>query len=71
VRRQGGGSGYVTLTKPDGRTRMVTFQGGVPVSYDQSEADRSRLSWTRQGDEIIVQIGAERYFVPDAVIHGG
>ncbi|MEZ5670520.1 MAG: hypothetical protein R3F55_24415 [Alphaproteobacteria bacterium] len=71
VIREGNGSGSVIVTKPDGRTRAIFFADGAATGYDVSEADPGEFSATRDGDDTIVFIGAERYVVPDAVIFGG
>jgi hypothetical protein len=71
VVRQGGGTGTVTVTKPDGRTRSIFFEKGKAVGYDQSQADRGEFSATRQGDLHIIRIGPERYEIPDAAVSGG
>jgi len=36
VKRQGGGTAEVTVTKPDGRTRTIFFANGRATGYDQS-----------------------------------
>ena len=71
VTRKGGGSGIVTVTKPDGRTRAIFFEKGEATGYDVSEADPGAFSASRQGDLSIVRIGDERYEIPDAVVSGG
>lgn len=71
VVRQGGGTGTVTVTKPDGRTRSIFFEKGRAVGYDMSQADRGEFSAAKQGDLSIIRIGAERYEIPDAAIFGG
>jgi hypothetical protein len=71
VKREGGGSGLVTVTKPDGRTRTIFFQNGRAVSADVSQADYGKFSATRQGDLNIIRIGQERYEIPDALPFGG
>lgn len=71
VVRQGGGSGTVTVTKPDGRTRNIFFEKGKAVSADTSQADRGEFSASKQGDLNVIRIGPERYEIPDAVISGG
>ena len=65
------GTGYVTVTKPDGRTRTIFFQKGRAVSYDQSSADSAQFSSYRGGDITTVLIGDERYEIVDAIIFGG
>jgi len=71
VVREGGGSGIVTVTKPDGRTRAIFFDKGTATGADVSEADPGDFSAARNGDRTTVRIGAERYEIPDAVIFGG
>ena len=71
VRREGGGNGMVTVTKPDGRTRTIFFEQGRATGYDASQADNAEFSAEKESDLSIVRIGAERYEIPDAVIFGG
>lgn len=71
VKREGNGFGIVTVTKPDGRTRAISFKNGKAIGYDVSEADPGAFSAEKQGDLSIVHIGNERYEIPDAVILGG
>jgi hypothetical protein len=71
VTRQGGGSGTVTVTKPDGRTRTIFFEKGRATGYDQSQADSGKFSASRKGDTTIVHIGQERYEIFDAMLFGG
>jgi hypothetical protein len=71
VTREGAGSGMVTVTRPDGRKRVIFFEKGRATGYDKSQADTGEFRASRQGDLTIVQIGSERYEIPDAVIQGG
>jgi hypothetical protein len=71
VTRQGNGSGTVTITKPDGGTRVIFFENGKATGYDVRQGDSGKFSASRQGDLTIVRIGQERYELPDAVIFGG
>lgn len=71
VRREGNGSGIVTITKPDGRTRAVFFENGKATGADVSQADPGEFRASRESDNTIVWIGQERYEIPDAVIFGG
>ena len=71
VKRQGGGSGTVTVTKPDGRKRIIFFEKGNATGADGSAADPGEFRASREGDTTIVHIGEERYEIPDAVIQGG
>ena len=71
VRREGNGSGMVTVTRLDGRTRTIYFSNGRATGYDQSQADTGRLESFKQGDMNMINIGQEHYEIPDAVIFGG
>jgi hypothetical protein len=71
VTREGNGSGMVTVTKPDGRTKVIFFENGVATGADVSQADPGDFKAEKQGDLYIIHIGNERYEIPDAVISGG
>lgn len=71
VRREGNGSGIVTITKPDGITRAIFFANGKATGADVSQADPGEFRTSRESDNTIVWIGQERYEIPDAVIFGG
>ncbi len=61
----------MTITKPDGRKRIVFFAAGKATGADVSQADPGKFSSTKAGDMNIVLIGAERYEIPDAIVMGG
>jgi hypothetical protein len=61
----------VTVTKPDGAKRVIFFEKGRATGYDASQADQGSFKVTRQGDLSIIDIGTERYEIPDAVASGG
>lgn len=71
--RPGSGNGSVTITWPDGGARVIVFEAGNPVSFDQSEAEKGlTMTVTRTDNGIsIVMIGDERFEIPDSVIWGG
>ncbi|MGR8921528.1 MAG: META domain-containing protein [Gammaproteobacteria bacterium] len=72
VARSGGGYATVVVKKPDGRTRALFFVLGRALSADSSEADGyPAFSATRTGDLHEIEVGPERYEVPDAVVLGG
>jgi uncharacterized protein YraI len=72
VIRQGGGSGSVELTLPDGTTRVLQFRNGTAVSVDPvAGAAAPVFSAARKGDSSIVTLGDQRFDIPDAVIFGG
>lgn len=71
VTREGNGTGMVTVTKPDGRTRAIFFEKGKATGYDMSQADPGKFRAEKKGDLYIIHIGQERYEIPEAVIFGG
>jgi hypothetical protein len=72
VNRDGGGTGTVIVTLPDGQPRAILYSAGVPVSFIESESDRGIAFETkRQADGYSVVIGLARFVIPDAVIYGG
>lgn len=72
VVREGGGTGSVQLTLPDGATRTVRVENGVPVAVDPAPGETAPpMSTVREGDSSIVTIGDQRFVIPDAVIFGG
>lgn len=71
VKREGNGTGMVTITKPDGRTRTIVFKKGKATGYDMSQADTGKFKAEKQSDLSIIHIGQERYEIPDSVIFGG
>lgn len=72
VKREGRGAGAVTVTKPDGRTRVIFFDRGRATGYDRSGADDpGAFRASKRSDLNIIRIGRERYEIPDAVIFGG
>jgi hypothetical protein len=72
VIRQGDGAGIVELTLPDGRGRVIYYDGGAPVGFDQSTADAGvPFSARRVDDTYMVTIGDSTFSIPDSVILGG
>ena len=72
VTRKGNGTGTVTVTKLDGRARVIFFEKGNAIRFDQSNADPGgQFRASKEGDLSIIRIGEERYEIPDAVIFGG
>lgn len=68
------GTSFVEVTKPDGTTRILFFQGTKASGADSSTADgssRYRFLWHREADWTVIRYGPERYRVPDALIVGG
>ncbi len=71
VSREGSGNGMVTVTKPDGRKRVIFFEKGRATGYDSSQADPGEFRSSHEGDLTTVRIGNERYEIADALINGG
>ena len=63
VKREGKGSGIVTVTKPDGRTRAIFFESGKATGADISEADPGDFSTEEQGDLPVDRPGETGYVV--------
>lgn len=72
VARAGGGYATVVIKRPDGRTRALFFRMGRPTGADTSQADGyGHFRASKKGDLYSVQVGSERYEIPEAVIFGG
>ena len=72
VVREGNGNGFVMVFWPDAGSRVLYFENGTIVRYDESQADGgARLSVTRNGDVQVVRIGEMKFEVVDALLVGG
>jgi len=72
VSRGKSGSATVAITHPDGRTRIIFFENGQATNADLGQADSSmNFHASKQGDLFIIEVGDERYEIPDAVIFSG
>jgi hypothetical protein len=72
VRREGGGSGSITVFWPDGGNRVIFFKHGTPARYDESQADGgARMTVHREADLFRVRIGDQRFEIPEAALVGG
>ncbi len=72
VARSGGGYATVVVKGGGGLSRVIFFRMGRPVGTDASEADGDiRFRASRESDLHKIQVGRERYEIPDAVIVGG
>lgn len=72
VIRDGNGTGTVTVTLPGGPSRSIFYDGGLPVSFDQSQADGDiAFEAKKTADGYMVFIGPASFVIPDAVIYGG
>ena len=64
VTRNGHGAAALRVNWPDGGSREIRFQNGAPVPTANQTTER-------RGELTVIEIGNERYEVPDAVINGG
>ncbi|MBF9030572.1 hypothetical protein HKCCE3408_09205 [Rhodobacterales bacterium HKCCE3408] len=72
VTRDGDGSGFVTIFWPDGGSRVLFFEDGTPVYYDESEADDgAEMTVTQVSDTFVVFVGAARFVIPEFFLTGG
>jgi hypothetical protein len=72
VARAGGGYATVVIQRPSGPSRAVFFRLGRPVGADTSQADGyPEFRASKVSDLHGIQIGDERYEIPDAVVLGG
>lgn len=72
VVREGNGNGFVMVFWPDAGSRVLYFENGKIVRYDEAESDGgAKLAVTRDGDLQIVTIGEARFEVVDALLVGG
>jgi hypothetical protein len=72
VVREGNGNGFLMVFWPDAGNRILYFENGEIIRYDQAEADGgAELRVTRKGDIQIVTIGHARFEVVDALLVGG
>ena len=63
-----GGDSAVTVTWPDGGTRVISFHGGLPAGSDSSDEFR----FTREGSLNMIRVGvSERFEITDQLALGG
>lgn len=68
ISRQGDSKAAVTVTWPDGGTRVISFAAGLPASSDAS----GEFRFTREGTLNMIRVGvSERFEITDAVATGG
>lgn len=70
VRRESGGNAIVTITKPDGSSRAITFENGEATGYDLDPGDPADFAGSAGGGLYVVTIGPERYEIPEIVVFG-
>lgn len=72
VVREGNENGFVMVFWPDAGNRILYFENGEIIRYDQAESDGgAELRVTRNDDIQIVTIGDARFEVFDALLVGG
>ena len=72
VVREGQGKGFMLVFWPDVGNRVLYFERGDIVRYDESQADGgAKLKVKTDGDMHIVTIGGMRFDVIDAIMTGG
>jgi hypothetical protein len=70
--REGNGNGFIMVFWPDVGSRVLYFENGEIVRFDESQADGgAKLAVTRDGDMQIVTIGEAQFEIIDAMITGG
>ncbi|PAP98486.1 SH3 domain-containing protein [Mesorhizobium mediterraneum] len=68
VERLADGKAEVTVTWPDGGTRVISFQAGRPAGSNAS----GEFRYTREGSLNLIRVGvSERFEIPDALATGG
>ena len=67
VRRGNDGTATVDVIGPTGVQRRILFVSGKPAASDGVGS----TSASRKGDVTTVEVGSERYEVPDAFLYGG
>ncbi|PDQ21594.1 peptide-binding protein [Mesorhizobium sanjuanii] len=68
VERPADGKTVVTVTWPDGGTRVINFAAGVPAGSDAP----GEFRFTREGTLNMIRVGvSERFEIPDALATGG
>lgn len=67
VQRNGAGKSDVTVTWPDGGTRVISFYDGQPAGSNS----RSDFRFTREGNLNMIRVGAsERFEITDSIAFG-
>lgn len=72
VVRRGQGAAEVTVFWRDGGSRVIVFERGNPVRVGPSPADgQARMTSSKQADLFRIQVGSQRFEIPEAVVTGG
>ncbi|MGB5404008.1 MAG: hypothetical protein WBN13_08535 [Robiginitalea sp.] len=68
VVRRGRGTADVTVFRPNRSRRVIYFQNGRAVGYDQGQADKGTFRVFKESDLYIIFVGTERYEIPESVV---
>jgi hypothetical protein len=72
VVRHGAGAAEVTIVWPDGGSRVIGFTGGRPTAFGLTAADAAARPVVRQDADLFrIDIGQQRFEIPEAVVTGG
>lgn len=72
VVRNADGTAVLTIFWPDAGNRVIYFENGSPVRYDESEADGGAVMTVGKSvDLFTITIGGQRFEFPEAAINGG
>jgi len=55
---------------PNGKLRIIYFQNGRAVGFDRSQGGGAFRA-SKECDLYIINIGNERYEIPEAAVYGG
>ena len=64
----GPGSAYVQVRARNGIVRTITYQNGQAVSIDSGPPGGSFVA-ARRGNETVVGVGNEAYYIPDMLLY--
>lgn len=72
VVRNADGTAVLTIFWPGAGNRIIYFENGNPVRYDESEADGGAImNVSKNADLITITVGDQRFEFPEAAINGG
>ena len=70
--RNADGTAVLTIFWPDAGSRVIYFQNGNPVRYDESQADAGAvMKVMKNADLFTITVGRQRFEFPEATINGG
>jgi hypothetical protein len=68
VQHLGPGSAYVRVMLPGGIVRTITYSNGQAVSIDSGPPGSSFVA-ARRGNEMVVAVGNEVFYIPDMLLY--